>query len=167
MIHHAVLGSLERFIGVLLEHHGLDLPFWLVPEQVAVLPVAEGQQAYADRVAAELLSVGLRAAVEGAGESLPRRIVATRERGVSVVAVVVAAGYLAAAWRSAGGTAGGRPRPWARPRPCCVGRRGRAGRGCRSHPSPAEGGQRRCGRRTDQEEESRTTIFSLCATAFT
>ncbi len=103
MIHHAVLGSLERFIGVLLEHHGLELPFWLAPEQVSVLPVADGQQAYAAHVADELGRAGLRASVEAADERLPRRILAARERGVPVLAVVgaaeAAAGTVALRWR--------------------------------------------------------------------
>jgi threonyl-tRNA synthetase len=42
VIHRALFGSLERFIGILLEHYGGDLPFWLAPVQVRVLPVGEG-----------------------------------------------------------------------------------------------------------------------------
>jgi threonyl-tRNA synthetase len=54
MIHRALLGSLERFFGVLIEHFGGAFPVWIAPEQVAVIPVAEGFNAYAEKVAAEL-----------------------------------------------------------------------------------------------------------------
>jgi len=64
MIHRALLGSLERFFGVLIEHFAGAFPPWLAPEQVAVIPVAEGFSDYAEQVAAELRSRGLRASAE-------------------------------------------------------------------------------------------------------
>jgi threonyl-tRNA synthetase len=54
MVHRALLGSLERFFGVLIEHFGGAFPVWLAPEQVAVIPVAEGFSEYAKEVAAKL-----------------------------------------------------------------------------------------------------------------
>jgi len=103
MIHHAVLGSLERFVGVLLEHHGLDLPLWLAPLQVAVLPVGDGQQEAAVALAERLVAAGLRAEVEGASASLGRRILAAREQGVPAAAILGAAeladGQVALRWR--------------------------------------------------------------------
>jgi threonyl-tRNA synthetase len=54
MVHRALLGSLERFFGVLIEHFGGAFPVWLAPEQVAVIPVAESFNEYAVKVAAEL-----------------------------------------------------------------------------------------------------------------
>jgi threonyl-tRNA synthetase len=54
MIHRALLGSLERFFGVLIEHFGGAFPVWIAPEQIAVIPVAEGFNGYAEKVAAEL-----------------------------------------------------------------------------------------------------------------
>ncbi len=54
MIHRAILGSLERFYGVMLEHFGGDLPPWLAPEQVRVLPITDAVNDYAEKVAAEL-----------------------------------------------------------------------------------------------------------------
>jgi threonyl-tRNA synthetase len=54
VIHRALFGSLERFIGILLEHYGGDLPFWLAPVQVRVLPVGEGHLAAAEDLASRL-----------------------------------------------------------------------------------------------------------------
>jgi threonyl-tRNA synthetase len=54
MVHRALLGSLERFFGVLIEHFGGAFPVWLAPEQIAVIPVAESFNDYAKKVAAEL-----------------------------------------------------------------------------------------------------------------
>jgi len=88
MLHHAVLGSLERFIAMLLEHHQGRLPLWLAPEQVAVLPVAGEQAPYARRVAAELEAAGLRVVVDERAERLARRIVDVRDAGVPVLMVV-------------------------------------------------------------------------------
>jgi threonyl-tRNA synthetase len=74
MIHRAILGSLERFYGVMLEHFGGDLPPWLAPEQGRVLPVTDAVNAYAERVAAELRSRGLRVEVDSRSEKLGYKI---------------------------------------------------------------------------------------------
>jgi threonyl-tRNA synthetase len=54
MVHRALLGSLERFFGVLIEHFGGAFPVWIAPEQIAVIPVAESFNEYAEKVAGEL-----------------------------------------------------------------------------------------------------------------
>ncbi|MDR2495499.1 MAG: threonine--tRNA ligase [Spirochaetaceae bacterium] len=64
MIHRALLGSLERFFGVLIEHFGGAFPLWIAPEQVAVIPVADAFRAYAEQVAAALRARDLRVAAE-------------------------------------------------------------------------------------------------------
>ncbi|MGY4707471.1 threonine--tRNA ligase [Candidatus Bipolaricaulota sp. J31] len=61
MIHRALLGSFERFFGILIEHYGGAFPVWLAPIQAVVLPVTEGQGAYADSVAEKLREAGVRA----------------------------------------------------------------------------------------------------------
>ncbi len=61
MVHRALLGSLERFFGILIEHYGGAFPPWLAPVQAAVLPVTEGEIPYAEGVAAELRRAGIRA----------------------------------------------------------------------------------------------------------
>ena len=74
MIHRALLGSLERFIGVYLEHTGGDLPLFLAPEQVRVLPVSAGHRADAESLADDLRVHGFRASVDERDETLGRRI---------------------------------------------------------------------------------------------
>jgi threonyl-tRNA synthetase len=88
MLHRALLGSLERFIGVLLEHHGGALPAWLAPEQVVVAPVGEAAVEYAERFAARLREAGCRVGVDARGESLSRKIVGAHGAGVPWVVVV-------------------------------------------------------------------------------
>ncbi|MDR2019688.1 MAG: threonine--tRNA ligase [Treponema sp.] len=64
MVHRALLGSLERFFGVLIEHFGGAFPVWIAPEQAAVIPVAENFNGYAGQVAAELRARDLRVTAE-------------------------------------------------------------------------------------------------------
>jgi len=64
MIHRALLGSLERFFGVLIEHTGGAFPVWLAPTQVRILPIADRHHEYAEKVAAELKGLGIRAEVD-------------------------------------------------------------------------------------------------------
>jgi threonyl-tRNA synthetase len=74
MIHRAVLGSIERFLGILIEDCGGDFPFWLAPEQARVLPVSDRHQAAADAVVAQLVAAGLRVSADARSESVGRRI---------------------------------------------------------------------------------------------
>ena len=61
MLHRAILGSVERFIGIIIEHYAGALPVWLSPDQAAVLNISEGQADYARKVAEELRRHGIRA----------------------------------------------------------------------------------------------------------
>jgi threonyl-tRNA synthetase len=74
MIHRALFGSFERFIGILLEHTAGELPFWLAPVQVSVLPIADDQNDYARDVARQLRDAGLRADVDDRTESVGKKI---------------------------------------------------------------------------------------------
>jgi threonyl-tRNA synthetase len=74
MIHRAILGSLERFFGVMLEHFGGDLPPWLAPEQARVLPITDEVAGYAEKVCAALCEKGLRAEVDTRSEKLGYKI---------------------------------------------------------------------------------------------
>src|SRR5206468_4900072 len=74
MIHRALMGSYERFIGILLEHFAGELPVWLAAVQAIVLPIADRHLEYADSVSARLCAAGLRAEVDGRGESVGRKI---------------------------------------------------------------------------------------------
>jgi threonyl-tRNA synthetase len=88
MIHHAVFGSIGRFVAILLEHHGGALPFWLSPEQVAVAPISRNQADYAGEVVRAFEDAGLRTVTYDEAETLSRRIVSVREYEVPVMAIV-------------------------------------------------------------------------------
>lgn len=88
MIHHAVFGSIERFIAILLEHHEGRLPLWLAPEQAVIAPVDSSQADYARHVLALLEQAGIRAVLDGASKSLSRRVVQAREDGIPVFLTV-------------------------------------------------------------------------------
>ncbi len=74
MIHRAVLGSIERFMGILIEHHAGHLPFWIAPVQASVISVTPDQEKYAAEVAAELASWGVRAEADTRNEKLGYKI---------------------------------------------------------------------------------------------
>jgi len=87
LIHHAVLGSLERFIGMLLEHHRGVLPLWLAPEQLVLASIGPEQASYVRKAAAVLGREGYRVAVDDRRERLSRKIAEAHEQGVPLVAV--------------------------------------------------------------------------------
>ena len=74
MIHRALLGSMERFAGILIEHYGGRFPVWLAPVQAAVLPVADRHIDYAREVAGELREAGVRVRVDERSESVGTKI---------------------------------------------------------------------------------------------
>lgn len=88
LLHRALYGSLERFLGILLEHHGTELPPWLAPRQARVLPIAAEHEAFARDVSAALASRSVRVDVDARSESVARRIAEAHEDGVAFVAVV-------------------------------------------------------------------------------
>ncbi len=88
MIHRAILGSFERFVGVLLEHTAGELPLWLAPVQVRVLPVSEKFLPYADEVFALLQAAGLRAEVDRSDEKLGKKIRLAEQAKVPLIWVV-------------------------------------------------------------------------------
>jgi threonyl-tRNA synthetase len=74
MIHRALLGSFERFIGILIEHYAGEFPLWLAPVQALILPIADRHAEYARWVASELEEAGLRAQVDERTESVGKKI---------------------------------------------------------------------------------------------
>src|SRR5437588_5446675 len=74
MVHRALFGSIERFFGVLIEHYAGAFPLWLAPVQVAVLPITDRINEYAERIAAELRAVGLRADANLRSEKIGAKI---------------------------------------------------------------------------------------------
>jgi threonyl-tRNA synthetase len=74
VVHRALLGSLERFIGILIEHYGGDFPLWLAPVQVRILPVGEDHHAAAEALRGRLKDAGVRVEVDDRDETVGRRI---------------------------------------------------------------------------------------------
>ncbi len=89
MLHRAVLGSLERFIAIYLEHTAGDFPLWLAPVQVIVLPITERHQSYGAKVTDALRAGGLRVELDDRSEKLGFKI---REAEVSKIPVMVVVG---------------------------------------------------------------------------
>lgn len=88
MIHRALLGSLERFIGVLIEHYGGAFPVWLAATQVALLPVADAHEKYAEDLMKKLKEEGVRAEIYHATSTLGKRIRETEMKKVPYMAVI-------------------------------------------------------------------------------
>ncbi len=74
MIHRALLGSMERFAGILIEHYAGRFPVWLAPVQAILLPVSDPHNDYAERVAAELREAGVRVAVDARSGSVGKKV---------------------------------------------------------------------------------------------
>ena len=74
MIHRVVLGSIERFIGVITEHFAGAFPVWLAPVQIKILPVTDRAEAYAEKLLGELDRQGFRAEVDGRNEKIGKKI---------------------------------------------------------------------------------------------
>ena len=88
MIHRALLGSFERFIGILIEHYAGELPLWLAPQQALVLPIADRHLDYAREVERRLRDAGIRAEVDDRTESVGRKIRDGELRKVPLMLVV-------------------------------------------------------------------------------
>jgi threonyl-tRNA synthetase len=104
MLHRAIVGSMERFIGILLEHHAGKLPTWLAPEQVVVLNITERQASYVTQVAETLRKHGLRVITDLRNEKIGLKIREHTLQRVPYLIVVgdkeVAANQLAVRTRS-------------------------------------------------------------------
>ncbi len=89
MLHRAIFGSLERFIGILIEHHAGNLPLWLAPAQVKILTITSDADDYAEVVAQELRAAGLRVETDLRNEKINYKV---REHSVAKVPVLLAVG---------------------------------------------------------------------------
>ena len=88
IIHRTVLGSMERFVGGLIEHYGGAFPMWLAPEQVRIATITDEQAAFAQAAADRLKSAGLRVAVDARNEKLGFKVRQWQEAKVPYMAVV-------------------------------------------------------------------------------
>ncbi|WP_020648450.1 threonine--tRNA ligase [Solimonas variicoloris] len=89
MLHRAIVGSMERFIGILLEHHAGSLPFWLSPVQVVVAPIVSDVDGYAREIGELLKDAGLRAETDLRNEKINYKI---REHALQKIPVIVVVG---------------------------------------------------------------------------
>ena len=88
MLHRVVFGSMERFMGILIEHYAGKFPVWLSPVQVKILPVSDKYADYAKKVADELLDANVRAEIDGRGEKLGLKIREARLEKVPYIVIV-------------------------------------------------------------------------------
>ena len=106
MVHRAILGSMERFLGVLIEHYGGAFPAWLAPVQAVVIPIADRHGEYAESVLAQLSKDGFRAEVDSRNERMNQKIRTAQLQKVPYMLVVgdreAEAGAVAVRTRDAG-----------------------------------------------------------------
>ena len=88
MVHRALLGSIERFFGILIEHYAGEFPLWLAPTQVAIVPVSQNYIEYANSVALELKKAGIRYEVDERNEKIGYKIRDWEMRKVSYMLIV-------------------------------------------------------------------------------
>lgn len=88
MIHRAILGSFERFIGILLEHTAGELPLWLAPTQVKILPISDKFLPYAESVYEKAYQVGLRVELDRSNEKLNKKILLAEQAKIPLLWIV-------------------------------------------------------------------------------
>jgi len=88
MVHRAIFGSIERFFGILIENSAGELPFWLAPTQLRLLPVTDAVVDYCKEVAAKATKMGLRVEVDRGSERLAKQIRNAEQGRIPVMAVV-------------------------------------------------------------------------------
>jgi threonyl-tRNA synthetase len=88
MIHRVILGSMERFLGALIEHYAGAFPLWLAPEQIRVIPITDSQHDYAKKVLAALLENGFRAKIDSRNETIGYKIREARAEKIPYMLIV-------------------------------------------------------------------------------
>ncbi len=88
MIHKALLGTIDRFLGIYIEHTAGNFPLWLSPEQIRIIPVSKAQIEYAEKIFSKLKSVGLRASLDDSNDSLGKKIRKAKTEKIPYFAVI-------------------------------------------------------------------------------
>lgn len=88
MLHRAILGSFERFIGILIEHTAGELPFWLCPTQIAIIPISENHVAYAKEIADKLRNLEIDSEIFTKNETLNKKIRTAEKQKVPMIIVL-------------------------------------------------------------------------------
>jgi threonyl-tRNA synthetase len=104
MVHRALLGSWERFFGLLIEHYAGAFPVWLMPVQAEIIPITDDHIAYADEVLKKLKAAGIRAEVDDSGDRMGNKIRKAQEQKIPYMLVIgdreIEAGAVAVRLRS-------------------------------------------------------------------
>ncbi len=88
MIHRAALGAFERFLGILIEHYGGNMPLWLAPEQVRILPISEKTNDYAEKLKSRFFEASLRCEIDDSDEKIGAKIAKAHSEKVPYMLVV-------------------------------------------------------------------------------
>ena len=108
MVHRVVFGSIERYIGILIEHFAGKFPVWLSPVQVKILPITDRQEAYANELCAKMKEAGIRVCVDDRNEKIGYKIREAQMEKVPYMLVVgekeMEAGQVAVRRRDKGDT---------------------------------------------------------------
>ena len=88
MIHRAILGSFERFVGILLEHTAGELPFWIAPTHVIIIPIGEAHREYAHEICRKLRAIGVDSEISDKDETLNKRIRTAEKQKVPIILVL-------------------------------------------------------------------------------
>ena len=88
MIHRAILGSAERFLGIIIEHYAGAFPLWLSPVQLALLPISEHELSYSQKIASALTKEGLRVELDESSNTLGKKIVNARNYKVPYLVII-------------------------------------------------------------------------------
>jgi len=97
MLHRAILGSVERFIGILIEHYAGRFPLWLAPVQLVIATITSEAAAYGEEVERECMAAGLRVVVDARNEKINYKV---REHSLAKVPIMLVVGRREAANRS-------------------------------------------------------------------
>jgi threonyl-tRNA synthetase len=88
MLHRAILGSFERFIGILIEHCAGEFPFFIAPTQVIIIPIAQSHHEYAKKLEKELIEMEIDSEVYDKNESLNKKIRTAEKQRVPMILVI-------------------------------------------------------------------------------
>lgn len=88
MIHRAILGSSERFLGIIIEHYAGAFPLWLAPVQIMMLPISEHELGFTQELSRDLIQEGIRVAVDESANTLGKKMVRAREQKVPYLAII-------------------------------------------------------------------------------
>lgn len=88
LIHRVIYGSVERFLGILIEHYAGAFPAWLAPVQTIIIPITAAQNKYSQKIKEKLLAVGLRVEIDSRNETMQRKIKEAEEQKINYMLII-------------------------------------------------------------------------------